>query len=550
MKPTVKPASQFATNTTTVPTAENQILEANPNSPAGEVKPTSKSLASQAVSGLKWGSASTVANAVMQIGYTTIMARLLAPEAFGVIAIAGVILRFGSYFASLGLSQAIIQKEDLSNENIRAAFTSSLVLGAFFTIVAWLIAPFATEFFDNGVGVNESLLVPVVQVMGIAFLLNGLSSTATTLLQRNMQFKALSIIETISYVLAYLGVGIICAYLGLGVWSLVFASLAQTTLVAIGAYMVVRHNVLLHFNWTSYKPLFSYGSKMSIVSFLEFISISLGSILIGRAFGSYKLGIYDRALLLVSLPMHMLTRTVSKVIFPSFSKMQSDNEKLGRVYLSSITLLAAAVIPVCLGIAVASPEIILVLLGDQWVESIPVLQVLCLGIPLSFITMFAGIVCDAKAALNSKVVLNVLFILVICGCFYLLKDYGLVGFAFAVFIAELLRVALYQRVMRKVLDLSYKTQLQIYLPGLLNGVLVAACIYGVSHILRSLDIPMIVVLAAQIVTGALSLLTLTFVFPLKLLREQIGQVIAMVGFNVNTSTYLGKMISRFKKDFI
>ncbi len=510
----------------------------------------SKNLASKAVSGLKWGSASTIANAVMQIGYTTIMARLLAPEAFGVIAIAGVILRFGSYFANLGLSQAIIQKEDLSDKNIRAAFTSSLLLGALFTVLAWLLAPFAIEFFDNGNGVNDALIVPVVQVMGLAFVLNGLSSTATTLLQRNMQFKALSIIETISYVLSYLGVGIICAYLGFGVWSLVYASLTQTALLAIGAYVVARHNVLLHFEWSSYKPLFSYGSKMSIVSFLEFISISLGSILIGRAFGSYKLGIYDRALLLVSLPMHMLTRTVSKVIFPSFSKMQSDNEKLGRVYLSSITLLAAIVIPVCLGIAVAAPEIILVLLGDQWVESIPVLQVLCLGIPLSFITMFAGIVCDAKAALNSKVVLNVIFILVICGCFYLFRDLGLVGFALAVFVAEMARVALYQRVMRKVLDLKYKVQLQIYLPGLLNGILVAAAIYAVSYVMRGFDLPLMVILAAQVVTGAVALLTFTFLFPLRLLREQIGQVLSRVGLNVNTSTYYGKVITRFKKEFV
>lgn len=508
------------------------------------------SLASKAVNGLKWGSASTVANAVMQIGYTTIMARLLSPEAFGVVAIAGVILRFGSYFASLGLSQAIIQKEVLSTENIRAAFTSSLFLGTLFTILAWVLAPFAIEFFDKGAGVNDALVVPVVRAMALAFLINGLSSTATTLLQRNMQFKALSIIETISYVIAYIGVGIICAYLGYGVWSLVLASLTQTALVAAGSYIVIRHNVLLHFNWASYKPLFSYGSKMSVIGFLEFISISLGSILIGRAFGSYKLGIYDRALLLVSLPMHMLTRTVSKVIFPSFSKMQSDNLKLGRIYLSSITLLAAIVIPVCLGISVAAPEIILVLLGDQWIESIPVLQVLCFGIPLSFITMFAGIVCDAKAALNSKVVLNVLFILSICVFFYLFRDLGLVGFALAVFVGELLRVALYQRVMKQVLELDYKVQLQIYVPGLLNGLLIAGAIYSISYLLRSLDVPLLAVLAAQVATGALVLFVLTFLFPHKLLRDQIGQVLSRVGLAADTSTYYGKVLSRFKKEFV
>jgi O-antigen/teichoic acid export membrane protein len=510
----------------------------------------SNNLASKAVSGLKWGSVSTIANAVMQIGYTTIMARLLAPEAFGIIAIGGVIIRFGAYFAGLGLSQAIIQKEELSNENIRAAFTSSFLLGALFTVLTWALAPFAIEFFDNGGGVDNTLAVAVVQVMGLAFLISGLSSTATTLLQRNMQFKALSIIETVSYVVAYIGVGIVLAYLDFGVWSLVAATLTQAALVAVGSYIVIRHSVLLHFNWASYKPLFSYGSKMSVVSFLEFISISLGSILIGRAFGSYKLGIYDRALLLVSLPMHMLTRTVSKVIFPSFSKLQSDNHKLGKVYLSSITLLAAVVIPVCLGIAVAAREIVLVLLGDQWTESIPVLQVLCLGIPLSFITMFAGIVCDAKAALNAKVVLNLIFIAAICVCFYLFRDLGLVGFAFAVLIGELLRVALYQRVMKQVLNLEYRMQLLIYVPALLNGGLVAIAIYTVSYLLRDLNTPLLAILVAQMATGAISLFALTLLFPHKLLKDQIRQAITGMGLDINTSTYHGRLLSKFKNELV
>ncbi|MDX5421589.1 MAG: lipopolysaccharide biosynthesis protein [Hymenobacteraceae bacterium] len=504
----------------------------------------SKNLASKAVSGLKWGSASTVANAVMQIGYTAIMARLLDPEAFGLVALSGVILRFGSYFANLGLNKAIIQKEELEQEHIRAAFTSSVLLGVLFTAVIWAFAPVAAMFFKN----PEA--IPIVRVMALSFFINGVSATSVSLLERNMQFKAISILETISYVIAYLGAGIVLAYLDFGVWSLVYASLLQTALVALGSYAIIRHNILFLFSWPAYKPLFSYGSRMSFISFLEFLSINLDTILIGRFLGEYRLGIYNRARELISQPMHMLTRTLIKVVFPSFSKLQSDSVKLGRVYLSSITLLAAIVIPVCLGILVAAPEIVGLLLGDKWDAAIPVLQILCLGIPLSFITMFAGIICDARAVLNTKILLNIAFMVVISVFFFLLRGYGLVGFASAIVLGELVKIALYQKVMNRELLISYRQQVAVYLPGVINGGLIAAAIYLVSFLLRSAEMPLLITLLAQIATGALTLGLLTLLFPHKLLRAEIKMILTKLGISDRTDTYLSRILHKYKNYLI
>ncbi|TXK33784.1 lipopolysaccharide biosynthesis protein [Pontibacter qinzhouensis] len=500
----------------------------------------SKNLASKAVSGLKWGSASTVANAVMQIGYTSAMARLLEPEAFGLVAISGVVLRFGSYFANLGLNKAIVQKEDLSEENIRAAFTSTLLLGLVFTLLTWLLAPFSVVLFDN------PDVAPIVRVMSLAFFINGISATSVSLMERNMQFKVISILETMSYVVSYLGLGVVLAYLDFGVWSLVYASLAQAALVAVGSYIVTRHNVLMLFKWESYKPLFQYGSKMSVISFLEFLATNLDTILIGRALGSHRLGLYNRAFMLVNLPMYMLTRTLTKVIFPSFSKLQSDVEKLGKIYLSSITLLGAMVIPVCMGILVAAPEIVYILLGSQWSASVPVLQVLCLAIPLSFITMFAGIVCDAKAVLNMKIALTIAFIVIICLFFYFLRGYGLVGFAFAIFLGELVRMGLYQFVMNKVLELSYRQQLSIYLPGVINGLVIAGALYLVSSVLRGADLPAWLILGAQMLTGAILLLSLTLWFPHKLLKAEMQIVFDKMGLSEKTGKFYSRMIYKYK----
>jgi lipopolysaccharide exporter len=499
-----------------------------------------QSLASKAISGLKWNTISTIANAVMQIGYTSIMARLLDPEAFGLVAISIIILQFGGYFANMGLNKALIQIDELKNEHIRAAFTSSFLLGLVFTGLVWALAPLAAQLFKN------PDVAPVVRVMSLTFLVNGMSATAFSLLERNMRFKAISILETSSYVISYLGIGVLLAYLDFGVYSLIIASLSQATIVGLSSYAIVRHNIVMLFKWSAWKPLFSYGSKMSVNSLLEWFSASLPSILIGRLLGDYKLGIYDRAHKLVSLPMYMLTRTISKVIFPSFSKMQSDNEKLGKVYLSSITLVIALVIPACAGIFVAAPELVYVLLGKQWGESVPILQILSFAVAINLITMFAGIICDAKAALNSKIVLNIVFVSVLGILMFSLKGFGLQGFAMAFLLAELVRTLFYQRAMHKILILPYRQQLSVYLPGIINGAVIGVLLYLFSSFLRTTALAPLLILVAQVITGAILLAILSLLFPHKILKSEIQAILTKTGLSDKLSTRSGRAFQLYK----
>lgn len=504
----------------------------------------SKGLASRAFSGLKWTSASTIANALMQIGYTSVMARLLEPEAFGLVSLSTVILGFGNYFANMGLNQAIIQREELTKANIRAAFTTSFLLGLLFSGITWLVAPVAASFFEN------EAVTPIVRVMAISFLINGLSSTAISLLQRDMRFKALGIVETASYVISYLGVGVLLAYLDYGFWSLVYATLTQITLTAIGTYAIVRHSVFPIAKWQAYQPLFSYGSKMSVLGILEYIYSQLHIILVGKVLGMHKLGVYTRAHMLVHLPIYNITRTLSKVIFPSFSKLQNDVKTLGKVYLSSITLLAAVLIPTCMGILVAAPELVRILLGEQWGESVPVLQVLSLAIPIGFITMFSGIVCDAKAELNLKIIITVVYMVLLVGLFMLLRGYGLVGFAAAVLFGEIIRMGLYQYAMRRVLGVSFGSQLRCYIPGVVNGVIIAAVVYLLSLFLRGAQLPVLVIFTCQIAACGILYVLLTLLFPHRVLKSEIGLVLNKMGLQGNSTSYVGRIITKYKNSFI
>ena len=481
---------------------------------------TSQNLASTAVRGVQWTTAATVLTAAMQIGYTAVMARLLDPAAFGLVAMAGVVLRFGSYFAEMGLGHALVQRASIDADDVRAAFTASLGLGLAVAGLAWLAAPLAVLF------LKSEAVVPLVRVQALGFVLVGLGATAISLLRREMRFEAIAKVEVVAYVLGYGGVGVPLACLGAGVWSLVVASLAQQFFAAGLSYAVARHSVRFIFQRGPYARLLGYGGRMSAVGFLEFINGNLDTLLIGRLLGSVLLGIYNRAYMLLYLPMYFLTNSLARVAFPAFSKIQHDLPRTRALYLTSSTLVATLVLPLCAGVAVAAPELVAVLLGPRWAASVPILRVLCLSIPLSMTTLFAGVVADARANLRQKIVLNLEFMALLAGLFWLLKGYGLAGIAGAIGTGEMVRTFLYMRITHRDIGIAYPRLLAVYRPGLLNAAAVGLAVAAVAAVVRPLQAPALLALPTLVATGAVVLGAVVLRWPSAELRPVLRQALA------------------------
>ena len=479
-----------------------------------------QNLTATAVHGVKWTMTATAVTAVLQIGYTAVMARLLTPEAFGLVALANVILRFGVYFAKMGMERALVQKADLTERDVRAAFTSSLLLGALFAGLLAAGAPLAARL------VQQPDVVPVVRALALGVFLSGVNGPSMSLLSRAMRFRTLAIFEITSFLLSYLGLGLVLAWQGFGVWALVGATLGQALLMTVLAYGTVRHSVRLLFSWDAYRPLLAYGSRASAVSFVEFLTISLDTVLIGRLLGPAALGLYTRGSMLIALPVYLLSSNVAKVIFPSFSLVQADRERLRGVYLSSITLVAMLATPICAGAAVAAPEIVRVMLGPKWMAAVPILQVISATYVLSAVTMFAGVVCDATAELSRKLMLNVVCLLALAGMLYVGSRFGLLGVAWALVGGEVLRASLYAGLMQRVLNASPLAVLRAYGPGVLAGAGAAAAIGAVRYGLLALEAPALAVLGAEMLAGAGVLGCLVLVRPPAQLRDVMRTLLA------------------------
>lgn len=453
------------------------------------------SLRSRTFNGIKWNAASTIVNAIAQIGYTAIMARLLEPAAFGLVAMAHVVLRFGSYFANMGMAQALIQKKEITEKDIRSAFTSSIVLGVFFFLVIYFLAPFSKLIFDS------EEVIPIIKFLAISFIFNSLATTSSSLLRRKLDFKPLAIIQIISFIF-YALLGIYLAYQGLGVWSLVYSSLANTVLIAFLNYAVVRHSVIPYFKWKVYKPLLAFGGKISVTSFLEFFTSNIPIMLIGRFLGASPLGIYNRALMLVELPINYLNSSISKVLFPAFSSIQDHREKLKKVFLSSSSVIAFLILGICAGISASSENIVLSVLGEEWSEAIPVLTILSIVVGLRFLSHYGGIICDATATLNVKIYLKTVQIVLLLVVLYLIKDQGLVAFAAVILISETLVFIAYSFITRGILKFSAKEYINTYFPPFLSALLIGVVLFVANLILDLLDLVVYIKLVIDMIIGA------------------------------------------------
>jgi len=460
-------------------------------------------------SGFSWAFSSTIVNALLQVLYLTIISRLLNKADFGIVATGQIIVHFGSYFAQMGLSQSIVQKKNLTPGNIRAAFTASLFLSSFFFIFFYFAASyFATYFYSDVEGLSE-----VVRFMSIGFLLTGLSSISQSLLKRELRFKLLAGIAIVAY-LIYISSSILLAYHGYGMWSVVWSSLIQSMLSMIIYYFYARHSVVFTFKKEDYKGLFAYGSKISLIGFIDFIGSELDNIIIGKFFGMGNLGIYNRARLLIKTPVSYFTQSVSRVLFPTISAIQDDTQKITKAYYLAISYTTFIIGSVCLGIALAADNIVLVVLGSKWIDASYIVSLLAITQIFRTLSYFSGVFCDSLNLLTFKLYLQSGYLISQVILFWLFKDMGMIGFVYAIAINQTIKNFIYFFALSKYLKFSFKNLIfKIYFSGFVSSLFVGGAIKLVTLLISNLELNHFLGLSIQILTGGISLLLILIYNP-------------------------------------
>ncbi len=328
-------------------------------------------LRSQFLSGVRWTGASQVLQQVLNLGSSVIMARLLAPEDFGLFAMACVFTGIVYSVLEMGLGAALIQRRDVSPLHISSVFWLNIAVGMLMTGIgigcSWAIASFY----------QTPTIQPLVAMLSLNYCIYSLSSTQTALLRRQMQFQQLELRNLFGQ---FVGIcsAIALAFWGFGVWSLVFRVLITTVTNTITLWSIANWRPTLQFSWKHLRELLGFSNDVLGTNLLLYIGQNTDNLLIGRFVGASALGYYNLSYRLMTLPVQSLNQVLSKVTFPVMSRLQEDRRKLQQLWFRATKVLSALIVPLMLGLMILAPELVQVVYGPKWLPAAPVLQILAI----------------------------------------------------------------------------------------------------------------------------------------------------------------------------
>ncbi|WP_019009206.1 lipopolysaccharide biosynthesis protein [Deinococcus aquatilis] len=465
---------------------------------------------------IKWSSLSFLTTVLLTPLFAAVLARLLTKEEFGLFAIGLSLYAVGQYIADFGIGQALVQKSDLTEEDIRAGFTSSVMLGLLATVLAWLLAPVAGKFFNN------PDVTPFMRTYACVYVIASLATVSTSLLRRALRFKPLMVAEVGSYVIGQGVFGLGAAYLGFGAYSLIISAAVQGVIQLSVSYFYGRHPFRFTFRGDSYRALYAFGGRASLISFLEFLSVNLDTLMIGRFYGTATLGLYNRGYNTIYAPLMGMARSLTRVLAPSFSVVQHDQGKLRSAYLSGLMALSVLLFSLAACAFVSAHEIVLVLLGDSFVGVVPIVQILALFIPFPVLSNLSAVLAEASARLNTKIAVQSVYLVVLAAAYWTAYrlGWGIVGFAGVLVVAGALRSFAYAFVARHIIGGGGQHIVRAYGVGLSCGLAVAAALFVVVYPLRQTGLSAFVLFGIEgLVGGALVLAVLLFGPPNELQQQ-------------------------------
>ena len=429
------------------------------------------SLREQAVSGLFWSFLDRWGGKLFALVIFLVLARLLDPADFGLVALATVFIGFVQVFVNQGFAEAVVQRHDLEGPHLNTAFWSNVGMGVAMTALGVLGAgPVAALF-------GEPALEPVVRVLSLAFLLSALDGVQTAILKRDLAFRALTL-RTLSANAVGGVVGVGMAFAGFGVWSLVAQQLVGKVVEVAVLWRVSGWRPGTEVSREHFGDLFAFSSNVVGINVMNFLNRRSDDLLIGYVLGPVALGYYTVAYRLLSTLLDVLTSVTRQVAFPVFSRMQREPARVTAALYKATRFTALASFPVFAGLAVTAPEVLPVVFGEQWTPSVPVMQFLAVGGALISISAFNGDVLlgtgQASWSLRISVVRGVLNV----AAFAVAVHWGIVAVAAALAIRVYLFFPAMMWVMRRLVGLEYGPYLRQLVVPTGGALAVAGAVVG------------------------------------------------------------------------
>ena len=328
------------------------------------------SLRDKTVKGVIWSSVDRFSAQGIQFVFSILIARLLVPEDYGVIAMLNIFLAVSQTFIDSGFSTALIRKVDRTETDFSTVFYFNIAVAVVFYFALFFSAPAIANFY------NTPLLESITKIVALNLIIGSLSGIHNAKLSIAIDFKSRAKVSIVSTLLTGT-IGLWMAYSGYGVWALVVQNLFSGIIRTVMLWMIVKWRPALVFSWISFKELFSFGSKLLASGLLDTIYNNVYTLVIGKVFSPSVLGTYSRANGLAEFPSSNITGVLQGVTFPVLSSIQNEDVRMADAYKRFLKLSAFLVFPLMIGLAAIADPFVRLILTDKWEGTIPLLQIIC-----------------------------------------------------------------------------------------------------------------------------------------------------------------------------
>lgn len=434
------------------------------------------SLKQKTFKGVIWSAVERFSTQGVQFLFGILLARLLTPNDYGMIAMLTIFMAVSQTFIDSGFGNALIRKPDRTESDKATVFFFNIFMAAACYGIIFLAAPFVASFY------NMPQLSDILRVLGINLIIQAFGSIQRLNLTIDLNFKVLAKVSLSGAVVGGTS-GLICAYNGLGVWSLVVQQITTTSTRVILFWILVHWRPKCFFSKASFKNMFGFGSKLLASGLLNTLYDNVYDLIIGKVFAAATLGNYTRAAHFANFPSSNITGIFQRVTFPVLSKIQDDHEKLRSAYLKFLNMATLVVFPLMIGLAALAKPFILLVLTDKWVDAILILQIICFPMmwyPVHSINLnVLQVMGRSDLFLKLEIIKKIVGITTLC----VTLPYGIIAMCFGQWFNACFGLVVNTYYSGKLLNAGLWPQLRMYIPTLLNSLIMGAICVGVTKLL-------------------------------------------------------------------
>ncbi|RHR28733.1 lipopolysaccharide biosynthesis protein [Clostridium sp. AF19-22AC] len=447
-------------------------------------------LKDKAIFSLLWKGGEKLISQVITLVISIVLARLLGPEEYGLIALTTVFISFGFVFVDCGLGTALVQKNEVTNSDMNTIMICNIVIGVILYGLVFIAAPFIGMFY------NENRVVPILRVLSLAFVLGAISAIFIAKLSREFKFKQIAVANILANTVAGI-LGILAAFYGFGAWALVIQQFAIRLLVCIFLGVQSEFKFIFTFSKKAAAEMLSFAWKITFSRFISNAYFQLRSLIIGKMYSPVDLAYFNKG---EQFPAVINTSTdyaLQQVMLTVYAKEQSDSVKLKAMMRRSMKLSSFFFFPIMIGLSAVSKNVVLILLGEKWAPSIPFMQLCCLV--YVFYPIGTANVQAINAMGRSDITLKTeLYTRIVSSALIIVSAFiGLYQLAASAVIASFIETIIRATPNKKLLNYTYREQIKDIAPQLLCAAIMGILVFTLGY----LPVNIYVQLLVQLVVG-------------------------------------------------